>query len=182
VRQAVGPVDLPPWAMASKPRRRHIARVVALTDRWARALGVAAGEAAAWHDAARWHDALRDAPEQTLREITGDSQRPAELLHGPAAARMLERSGESRGAVLDAIRFHTTGSSDWSRTGRALFMADFLEPGRAFSRVKRAALAARVPHDFDGTFRDVVRMRMEWALREAHALYTETVALWNTVR
>jgi HD superfamily phosphohydrolase YqeK len=176
------PIDLPAWAIATEARRMHIARVVALADSWARALGVAPGEAAAWHDAARWHDALRDAPEPTLREITGDVQRPAELLHGPAAARMLERSGEGRADVLDAIRRHTTGSPGWARTGRVLFMADFLEPGRAFLRSERAALAARVPHDFDGAFRDVVRMRLEWALHEGHVLYAESVALWNALR
>jgi len=84
--------------------------------------------------------------------------------------------------VLAAIRWHTVGSREWSATGRALYMADFLEPGRRFMPVDRAYLADRVAEDFDGTFRQVLRMRLEWALREGHAFRPETVALWNAVR
>ena len=67
------------------------------------------------------------------------------------------------------------------RTGRALFMADFLEPGRGFMRDDRAFLASHLPTDFDGVFRQVVRMRMEWTLREGKALFPETALLWNSV-
>jgi predicted ATPase len=45
----------------------------------------------------------------------------------------------------------------------------------------RAFLASHVPHDFDGVFRQVVRQRLEWSLREGNRLYPETVALWNDV-
>ncbi len=70
----------------------------------------------------------------------------------------------------------------WADTGRALYMADFLEPGRAFARGDRAYLAHLVPLDFAGTFRQVVRTRLDWTLREGKALLGETVALWNAVR
>ena len=73
--------------------------------------------------------------------------------------------------MLDAIRHHTIGDPAWARTGRALYMADFLEPGRTFARADRAFLAAQVPHDFEGVFRQVVRARIEWALREGHAVF-----------
>ena len=95
---------------------------------------------------------------------------------------MLERDGEVRTAMLDAVRWHTVGSASWGRLGRALFMADFLEPGRNFARADRAYLAAHVADDFDATFRQVLRMRIDHALREGHTLFPETVALWNLVR
>ena len=84
--------------------------------------------------------------------------------------------------VLDAIRWHTIGSSSWSRVGRALYMADFLEPGRRFMRSDRAFLAKLVPTAFDAVFRQVVRLRLEWAVREGKGLDLETVSLWNSVR
>ena len=90
--------------------------------------------------------------------------------------------GETRTDVLDAIRWHTIGSDVWGRTGRALYMADYLEPGRKFSRADRAHLASQVPRAFDGTFRQVVRHRLEWSLREGHELYPTAVAMWNGVR
>jgi 2-amino-4-hydroxy-6-hydroxymethyldihydropteridine diphosphokinase len=176
-------IRLPEWAQVSDKRRAHVVRVTALLDDWAAMLGLPAHEARAWHDAGRFHDALRDAPENLLRELAGDmSGYTVDMLHGPAAAERLRRQGEDRLDLLNAVRFHTVGYGDWGRLGRALYMADYLEPGRKFSRGDRAYLAAQVPHDFDGTFRQVVRARLEWSLREGMRLYPEAVALWNAVR
>ena len=140
---AADSIELPPWAVVSEKRRAHIARVTALLTRWAEAMRLTAAEREAWRDAGRWHDALRDASEAELRAMTGDPPMPAALLHGPATATRLAIEGETREDVLDAIRWHTTGRPDWARTGRALYMADFLEPGRRFD-VERRARAARV--------------------------------------
>jgi HD superfamily phosphohydrolase YqeK len=173
---------LPPWAQVSEKRRAHIARVTALLDSWVPRLAGDAEEARAMRDAGLLHDALRDAPEALLRELTGDERSPAEILHGPAAAVMLERAGERRAALLDAVRWHTIGSGAWGRVGRALYMADFLEPGRKFLVTDRAFLAAHAIYDFDGVFRQVLRMRLEWSLREGHELFPTAVAMWNQVR
>ena len=175
-------VILPDWAVVSEKRRAHIGRVTALLDRWARSLGLPKDEAQIWHDAGLWHDALRDTDDATLRELAGDDQRPVETLHGPAAAAYLERDGEKRESLLAAVRWHTVGHAEWDRAGRALYMADFLEPGRAFQRTDRAFLADHLVHDFDGVFRQVVRKRIEWNVREGKALFPETVALWNKLR
>ena len=179
---AEDPLELPAWAVVSEKRRAHIGRVTGLLDQWAAAMRLDAAEAAAWHDAGRWHDALRDAPERALRAIVDDATRPAGVLHGPAAAIWLSRDGEARTSVLEAVRWHSVGCATWDRTGRALFVADFLEPGRSFMKDDRAALAARVPHDFDSVFRTAVRLRLEWTLREEMRIFAETVDLWNSVR
>jgi len=176
-------LEMPEWACVSAKRMAHIERVTALLDEWARTLALPPEEARTWHDAGRLHDALRDAPEHVLRELAGDSPDYAtEMLHGPAAAERMRRDGERRTDLLDAVRYHTIGSSQWGKVGRALYMADYLEPGRKFSRTDRAYLAAQVPHDFDATFRQVVRARLEWSLREGMRLYPEAVVLWNSVR
>ena len=80
------------------------------------------------------------------------------------------------------IRWHTLGNPEWGAVGKALFMADYLEPGRPFSQQDRAFLASHVPMDFEGVFRQVVRTRLEWTLREGKTIFPETVALWNRVR
>lgn len=176
------PVILPPWAAVTDKRVAHIQRVVLLIESWAQAIGVPAAERLAWHDSAQWHDALRDAQDHTLRGLLDDYVSDADLLHGPAVAARLEADGERRIDVLEAVRWHTVGAATWSRTGRALYMADFLEPGRAFSHADRAFLARQVVGDFDGTLRQVVRLRLEWALSEGKGLLPATVALWNAVR
>jgi HD superfamily phosphohydrolase YqeK len=175
-------IELPQWACVNEKRRAHIERVTTLLERWASELRVGDDEARSWRDAGMLHDALRDATEERLRGLVPRADFITEMLHGPAAAVMLEREGEQRAELLDAVRWHTVGSASWGRLGRALFMADFLEPGRNFARADRAYLATHVAADFDATFRQVVRMRIDHALREGHTLFPETVALWNLVR
>jgi len=170
---------LPSWAVVTPKRRAHIERVVQLLDAWARELRLREDEASRWIAAGVLHDALRDAPEEMLRALTGDATTHADLLHGPAAAIRAEQDGERRQDVLDAIRFHTVGSAGWTRTGQALYMADFLEPGRRFLIEERAFAAALVTRDFDAAFRQVVRLRLEWSLSQGGELFPETVALWN---
>lgn len=175
-------VSFPAWAKVGERRRAHIERVTALLDRWAAQLKLDASEARAWHDVGVLHDALRDADEHELRDLAGPVELPIDVLHGPAAANLLVRSGETRESVVAAVRWHTVGNPAWDRTGRALYMADFLEPGRRFLAADRAFLADHLPHDFDGVFRQVVKMRLEWTLREGKALFPEAVGLWNSVR
>lgn len=175
-------VDLPDWAQVGEKRRAHIGRVTALLDRWAEQLKLSPDEAQAWHDVGRFHDALRDAPEAELRRLSAGHDLPLDVLHGPAAANHLVALGETRQSVLDAVRWHTVGYAGWDRTGRALYMADFLEPGRNFMRADRAFLAEHLPHDFNGVFRQVLCMRLEWTLREGKALFPQAVDLWNSVR
>lgn len=173
---------LPIWAQAGEKRIAHIARVSSLLRAWGAAMRLPAEDANAWIDVGMWHDALRDAPESELRAITSDHTSPPGLLHGPAVAIRLEKDGERRQNVLDAIRYHTVGWAHWDDTGRALYMADYLEPGRKFLAEDRGFLASQVPHNFDGVFRQVVRFRLEWSIREGNHIFPETVALWNSLR
>lgn len=176
-------IELPSWAVVSDKRRAHIERVTALLDEWSAALLLSEAERQEWHDAGRFHDALRDAPEAMLRELArGFPVADTNVLHGPAVEGRLRQDGERRASVLEAVRWHTIGHKGWARAGKALFMADFLEPGRSFAKAERTYLAKHVPHDFDGTFRQVVRLRLEWTLREGKPLFLETVELWNSAR
>jgi len=179
---AAAALTLPAWAQVSDKRRAHIERVVALLDRWASDMGLPDDEASRWRAAGTLHDALRDAPEPMLRALTGDGTADAVLLHGPAAAVSAEQDGERRQDVLDAVRYHTIGSPNWASTGRALYLADFLEPGRKFLIAERAAVAARVPAHFDDAFRQGLRLRIEWSLAQGGELFPETSALWNAAR
>jgi len=178
----VASIELPVWAKVGPKRLAHIRRVTSLIVSWAEEMRIPAEEHECWHDAALFHDCLRDAPVEELREIVGDPDIPDPLLHGPAAATLLARGGETRSAVLEAVRWHTVGCRAWASCGRALYMADYLEPGRRFEQAHRADLATRVASDFDGTFREVVRERLEWMRREGFELPSETVRLWESLQ
>ena len=181
--QFVSASFLPAWAVVSARRRAHIERVTTLLDNWAVEMSLPSAEADAWHDAGRWHDALRDAGADALRPWVGpQASLPVHAQHGPAAATRLAAEGETRHEVLDAIRWHTLGSGTWGRVGHALYLADFLEPGRRFAAEERAALRALVPREFARCLRRVVQWRLELALRDGKALFPQTIALWNAVR
>lgn len=158
-----------------------MARVEALVARWASELGLAHAEARAWRDAARWHDLLRDAPPAELLAPTEDPTLPHWAWHGPAAAARLAADGETRAAVLEAIRWHTVGSAEWGRTGCALYCADYLDPGRSFARDARAQLASEFASAPGRVLREVVHMRLEHARSTHQNVHPRTAAFWRCV-
>lgn len=174
---------LPAWAQAGERRRAHIGRVAALMDAWARAIDLPPEERARWAAAAWLHDALRDADPDSLRTEVPEAFRglPGKLLHGPAAAERLAAAGADDGELLDAVRLHTLGSERFGRLGRALYLADFLEPGRTLDPAWTASLRARMPHDADAVLREVVERRVEHVLRDSGSVHPETRAFHAAV-
>ena len=162
-------MSLPDWAQVTPERRAHVERVVALLDQWADEMQVAAAERERWRRAGWLHDALRDCP---LDDPTA---------HGPAAAQRAVESGERDRGVLDAVRYHTVGSPEWDDVGKMLYLADYLEPGRARDVAERAELVDRVPHERDAVLREVARRRINWMLRSGWPLPAKTVAFWNAL-
>ena len=170
--------DLPSWAVVSPERAEHIGRVAALLDDWAARAGTEAREAARWQRAALLHDALRDADVEVLRAHAGDTGLPPALWHGPAAASLAAAHGENDAGVLEAVRWHTVGWVGWDDVGRALYLADYLEPGRTHEP-GRAALAARMPHEFGAVLRDVTARRIGWLLGTHRPIARQTWEFWN---
>jgi HD superfamily phosphohydrolase YqeK len=173
--------DLPPWAIVSPRRREHVARVVALLHDWGVAMRLPGEEAHRWRRAGWLHDALRDAPEAEMRRWAPDIEGPVELRHGPAAAARAELEGESDADLLSAVRWHSVGWEGWGPTGRALYCADFLEPGRTFDRPERQALANSFPDDPSSVLRDVVHRRLDYAIAQGWTLPPESLAFRKIV-
>ena len=177
----MGQLALPRWAVVTPRRAKHIARVATLTQAWARAMGVSAGEAGRWERATLLHDALRDADEVVLARYVPRGDWPHALWHGPAAAAAAAADGESDTGVLDAVRYHSIGWAGWDDCGRVLFLADYLEPGRTHNRAELDAIAARVPADLTGAVRDVTARRLAYLVRHRKPIRRETWELWNSL-
>jgi HD superfamily phosphohydrolase YqeK len=156
-------------------------RVAALLDEWARALGLDDEERLRWVAVGWLHDALREFDPDRLRdEVPGDLRDLAPpVLHGPAAAERL--SAELDEAALDAIRYHTIGHPRLDRLGRALYLADFLEPGRDFLPEWRAGLRARMPHDMDEVLIEVLGSRLRHLVEGRRPLRPETARFWSAL-
>ncbi|HEX8393459.1 MAG TPA: HD domain-containing protein, partial [Longimicrobium sp.] len=152
--------ELPEWANVSEKRRAHMARVAGLMAEWAEGLGLSADDRARWAAAGWLHDALREDAPDDLRPQVPPAFRdlPGKLLHGPAAAERL--AGLVDEEMLVAIRYHTLGSPRWGALGRALYLADFLEPGRRYEPEWTASLRARMPGEMEAVLREVVQARV----------------------
>jgi HD superfamily phosphohydrolase YqeK len=148
---------------------------------WSDALAVGSEERDRWRRAALLHDALKDAPLE-LQESLADVRWGAKnLLHGPAAAVLAQRHGETDAGVLSAVRYHSVGFARWDRVGRMLYLADYLEPGRVGLSEEVPEIRGRVTADPERALRDVARLRIVHHLGRAHPLLPETVAFWNAL-
>ncbi len=172
---------LPAWAMVTPERLAHIERVAGLVSAWAEDMLIPPNERHRWLRAVWLHDALRDAPVAELERWASSAPGPAELRHGPASAARAKAEGEVDRGVLDAVRYHSVGLAEWDMVGRALYCADYLEPGRTRNRERRAALAGNFPTDPGAVLREVARERVSRLVESGWTLPEPTVRFWNSL-
>ncbi len=169
--------QLPEWAVVRPPRRPHLAAVAEMLGRWAAQLGLEARDRRRWMAAGWLHDALRDAEASELMAEAGGY--PRRVRHGPASAARLAADGVEDRELLEAIHYHSLGRRGMGALGQFLYLADYLEPGRAFDPVERASLVARLPHDHTRALRRVCALRIAHLLEHGIPLHPETVGFWN---
>lgn len=175
--------EVPDWAEATEERRGHLRRVGSLMGEWARALGSGERDALRYAAAGGLHDVLRDAPPESLRPRVPPrlSGLPDVLLHGPAAAERLRLEGVDDGELLFAVACHTVGHPRFGALGRALYAADFLDPGRDFLVEWREDLRSRMPGELAEVVREILARRIGQATAELRAIQDETVGFWNAL-
>lgn len=93
--------------------------------------------------AALFHDIFRGHPAQVLNEYVLAAGLPPDLLdncnlaHGKVAAIVMEKEFHvSDEDLLNAVRYHTTGRADMSLLEKIVYLADAIEPGRAYPGVE----------------------------------------------
>jgi 2-amino-4-hydroxy-6-hydroxymethyldihydropteridine diphosphokinase len=174
---------LPDWANVGPDRREHIHRVAKLLGTWAEAAGLSPEDLQRWRAAGTLHDALRDAPAHSLRESVPNEFQdlPDAFLHGPAAAVLLRSAGVTDDELLAAVAFHTMGDASLGPLGRALYAADFLEPGRKSQTEQRSELRSRAAAELDDVVFEVARARIAHCVERGSGLHPCTVAFWNAL-
>jgi 2-amino-4-hydroxy-6-hydroxymethyldihydropteridine diphosphokinase len=85
------------------------------------------------------------------------------------------------GELLAVIAFHTVGDASFGRFGRALYAADFLEPGRTFLAEWRSDLRERMPADLDAVVVDIAAARIKDRVGCGRGVLERTVRFWNAL-
>jgi predicted HD superfamily hydrolase involved in NAD metabolism len=132
------------------------------------------------------HDWLKPWPAARLRRacaryhevLDDDTRRKPVLWHGPAAAAWARRElGVRDRAVLDAVRWHTTGRSRMTPLDRVLFVADFCAEGRTHPEAAVARRLAR--RDLTAAARYVIACKLAWVRAQGGVHHPAGLAAWR---
>ena len=175
--------ELPEWAVAGKKRREHMARVAELLKEWSKARGESSHDIQRWTALGFLHDMLREAKPKHVRGLVSGplADLPNGVLHGPAAAARLREEGVTDEPLLTAVAFHTLGSPHVEDMGKALYVADFLEPGRKFRPKWREQRRKAMPADLDKVVIAILRLRIRHLLDRERPVRPETMGFWNVM-
>jgi len=181
--EAAAEGDLPDWSVHGKKRFKHMERVAALMRSWAQARGIQPDKVKRWAAVGYLHDALRSEKPSRLRLVVPPrfNKVPGPILHGPAVAEKLRHLGVKDEKLLLAIQYHTVGSRHLTTIGRALFAADFLEPGRSGKKKWRAQMRERVPTELDDVVLEILQYRIARQIKKSRPVRPETMGMWNAM-
>jgi predicted HD superfamily hydrolase involved in NAD metabolism len=128
------------------------------------------------------HDCARELPEDVLLqmaesygiEINDVERREPILLHAAVGAFIAKRDfAINDSEVLRAITLHTTGAPIMSLLDNIVFLADFIEPGRAFSGVEK--LRALAKKDLYGALIAAYDHTLEYLISKQGLIHSATV-------
>ena len=126
----------------SQRRYEHTRNVEKLAVRLAERNGVSEEKAAL---AALLHDIAKELPKDRMLQIITENaiivkdaaRHLPPVWHGAAAAVLAKTEyGVEDEEILSAIRCHTTGKPHMSKLDKVLYLADYMEPSRAFDGVE----------------------------------------------
>jgi predicted HD superfamily hydrolase involved in NAD metabolism len=168
-------------AVLKRARFEHTRGVVRSIDKLARQHRLPTGRArvAAWlHDSGKALE--REAMLPLLKKAKADAQErslPA-LWHAPVGAWLAEHEyGLKDHELLHAIRFHSTGAPGQTRLQMALFVADYIEPGRPAWR-ELPALRRLARKDLRGAWAQVLKHKLADLIERERPLHPRSLAAY----
>jgi len=102
------------------------------------------------------------------------------IIHGPAAAVFLRRERELRNHdMLEAVALHSSASASMSELAKIIFVADKMEPRRAY--ITQAELSQVDILDLDALLLYALNLSMGWLRKNDHAIAQSTLDLYNAL-
>jgi len=136
--------------------------------------------------AAIFHDYAKFRPKDEMRQIIVEQKMDpnlllfhSELWHAPVGAYLVEKeAGIKDQDILDAISFHTSGRPNMSLLERIIYLADYIEPGRAFPGVDEVREMAE--SNFDRAFLQAVKNTIMFLIRNNRAVFPLSFETYNS--
>lgn len=144
---------------------------------------------AAWaglvHDLARAYpegELLYLAREYSLQIDPMEETTPV-LLHGPVGAEILRRKWQvTDGAVLEAVRWHTSGNRDMGPLAKIVFLADKIEPGKSGLYPHLAPIRDLVKKDVDRALLEFFNSQISFLQLKHFRVHPAMIAAGNYFR
>ncbi|KKI63578.1 MULTISPECIES: bis(5'-nucleosyl)-tetraphosphatase (symmetrical) YqeK [Staphylococcus] len=104
----------------------------------------------------------------------------SEILHGPVCAVIMEQQfGVNDEEVLLAIKNHTTGRAQMTKTEKLVFIADYIEPGRQTPGVEEIRDLAYNQGSLDKTIYEISKRTVLYLITKDITVYDATIACLN---
>lgn len=104
----------------------------------------------------------------------------SEILHGPVCAVIMEQKfAVNDEEVLLAIKNHTTGRAQMTKTEKLVFIADYIEPGRQTPGVEEIRDLAYNQGSLDKTIYEISKRTVLYLITQDITVYDATIACLN---
>ena len=120
---------------------------------------------------------------QTVRQYDLESDLLSyggEILHGPVCSAIMENDFDVKDEeVLLAIKYHTTGRQQMTKTEKLVFIADYIEPGRKTPGVEEIRDMAYNQGSLDKTIYEISKRTVLFLIEKDITVYDATIACLN---
>ncbi|NLS40429.1 HD domain-containing protein [Bacillus subtilis] len=135
--------------------------------------------------AAIFHDYAKFRPKEEMKQIIGREKMPAHLLdhnpelwHAPVGAYLVQReAGVQDEDILDAIRYHTSGRPGMTLLEKVIYVADYIEPNRAFPGVDEVRKLAET--DLNQALIQSIKNTMVFLMKKNQPVFPDTFLTYN---
>ncbi|MBO0378190.1 bis(5'-nucleosyl)-tetraphosphatase (symmetrical) YqeK [Staphylococcus warneri] len=103
-----------------------------------------------------------------------------EILHGPVCSAIMENDFDVKDEeVLLAIKYHTTGRQQMTKTEKLVFIADYIEPWRKTPGVEEIRDMAYNQGSLDKTIYEISKRTVLFLIQKDITVYGATIACLN---
>ncbi|MDX8359517.1 MULTISPECIES: bis(5'-nucleosyl)-tetraphosphatase (symmetrical) YqeK [Bacillaceae] len=101
-----------------------------------------------------------------------------ELWHAPVGAYLVQTEvGIEDLAIIDAIKYHTSGRENMTLLEKIIFLADYIEPGRHFPGVEEVRAIAS--QNLDDAVIQALHNTMMFLMNKKQLIYPDTLLTYN---